>query len=277
MASKHNIEFSSTDYNEVLKDAEVDLVVITTRHNLHAPMVKQAIASGKNVFVEKPLAITQLDLNEIIEAQQKSNVNITVGFNRRFSPHIQQIKSKLPESAQKNMIATMNAGNIPSDVWVHDMQVGGGRIIGEACHYIDLLVYLSGSKVKSICMNSMGANPAENTDNVSILLKFENGDNGVVNYFANGNKAYSKERLEVYFDEKTFIMDNFRETRGFGVKGFTKLKTKLDKGHKAQFDLLSKRIKEGGAPLIPIDEIINVSKASISAIESMKQGAWVEV
>ena len=277
LASKHNIEFSSTDYNEVLKDAEVDLVVITTRHNLHAPMVKQAIASGKNVFVEKPLAITQLDLNEIIEAQQKSNVNITVGFNRRFSPHIQQIKSKLPESAQKNMIATMNAGNIPSDVWVHDMQVGGGRIIGEACHYIDLLVYLSGSKVKSICMNSMGANPAENTDNVSILLKFENGDNGVVNYFANGNKAYSKERLEVYFDEKTFIMDNFRETKGFGVKGFSKLKTKLDKGHKAQFDLLSKRIKEGGAPLIPIDEIINVSKASISAIESMKQGAWVEV
>ena len=97
-----------------------------------------------------------------------------------------------------NVIATMNAGFIPPNVWVHDMKVGGGRIIGEACHYIDLITYLTGSKVKSVCMNSMGVNPEENTDNATILLKYENGSTGVINYFANGSKAYSKERLEVF-------------------------------------------------------------------------------
>ncbi len=171
----------------------------------------------------------------------------------------------------------MNAGHIPENVWVHDMKVGGGRIIGEACHYIDLLVYLSGSLVKSVCMNAMGTHPSENTDNACILLRFENGDNAVVNYFSNGNKGYSKERLEVYFDEKTIIMDNFRETVAYGVKSFSSMKTKQDKGHKAQFDLLVESNKNGGGPLIPFDQIINVTKASLAAIESLKTGAWVNV
>jgi len=277
LATKHKIAYSSTDYEQVLKDEEVGLVIITTRHNLHAPMVMQAIGAGKDVFVEKPLAVTQDELDSILQLQKSSSANITVGFNRRFSPHIQQIKKLVPSSSPKNMIATMNAGFIPTDVWVHDMKVGGGRIIGEACHYIDLLVYLSDSKVKSICMNALGENPAENTDNASILLKFENGDNGVINYFANGSKSYSKERLEVFFDEQTIIMDNFRETKGYGTKGFSKLKTKLDKGHKAQFELLSQRAKEGGSPLIPFDDILNVSRAGISAIESLKQGRWIDL
>ena len=126
-------------------------------------------------------------------------------------------------------------------------------------------------------MNALGTNPTENTDNASILLKFENGDTGVVNYFANGNKAYSKERIEVFSQEKTIIMDNFRETKGYGTKGFSKLKTKLDKGHKAQFKQLVENSKEGGKALIPFEEIINVTKASFAAIESLKTGAWVNV
>ncbi|MEE9438568.1 MAG: bi-domain-containing oxidoreductase [Saprospiraceae bacterium] len=277
LASKHKIPYSSSDYNDLLTDNEVSLVVITTRHNLHAEMVIQALNNNKDVFVEKPLTISQDQLNTIIDLQKQKQRSVTVGFNRRFSPHIKKIKSLLPITSPKNMIATMNAGFIPSDVWIHDMKIGGGRIIGEACHYIDLLVYLSGSKVKSICMNAMGTNPAENTDNASILLKFENGDNGVVNYFSNGNKAYSKERLEVYFDEKILIMDNFRETKGYGIKGFSKMKTKLDKGHKSQFDMLSQITKNGGDPLIPFDEIINVTNASFAAIKSMKEGRWIEV
>ncbi len=277
LASKHNIPFSSSSIEDALNDKEVGLVAITTRHDLHASMTLKVLKSGKDVFVEKPLALNEADLQSIIDEKEKSGKVVTVGFNRRFSPHLQKIKSLCPISAPKNFIATMNAGLIPSNVWVQDMAVGGGRIIGEACHYIDLLVYLSGSKVKSIAMNSLGVNPSENTDNACILLKFENGDNGVINYFANGSKSYSKERLEVYFDEKTIIMDNFRETIGYGIKGFSKLKTKLDKGHKTQFEKLSHLAKNGGEPLIPFDEIVNVTRASFAAIESLKSNAWVEV
>jgi predicted dehydrogenase len=277
LASKYGVAFASTNYNDVLKDQEVSLVAITTRHNLHASMVIKALKAGKSVFVEKPLALNEDELNQILEAQNKSGKSITVGFNRRFSPHIQKIKSIVPESSKKNMIATMNAGFIPGNVWVHDLETGGGRIIGEACHYIDLLVYLSGSQVKAICMNSLGINPEENTDNASMLLKFNNGDNGVINYFSNGSKSYAKERVEVFFDEKVMIMDNFRITKGYGVKGFSKLKTRQNKGHNEQFAKLSKLAKKGGEPLIPMNQIVNVTRASFAAIESLKTGSWVEV
>ncbi len=277
LAKKHNIPYSASSYDHILHDDDVSMVAITTRHNLHASMVLNALHANKDVFVEKPLALNEIELNSIIDAQKKSKRNVLVGFNRRFSPHIQQIKEFLPSTSGKNFIATMNAGFIPKDVWVHDLEIGGGRIIGEACHYIDLLVYLSGSKVASICMNSLGLNPKKNTDNASILLKFENGDNGVINYFSNGNKGYSKERLEVYFDEKTIIMDNFRKTEAFGLKGFKTIKTKLDKGHKAQFKYLTELLKDGGSSIIPFEEIINVTKASFAAIESLEINSWVDV
>lgn len=278
LAKKHNISKSTTDYHEILNDSEVNTVLITTRHDAHAKMTLDALKAGKNVFVEKPLVLNLEDLKAIEEEYQKQNVTLTVGFNRRFSPHIQKIKSYLGNGESPiNVTATMNAGFIPANVWVHDMKVGGGRIIGEACHYIDLLVYLTGSKVKAVCMNAMGENPQENTDNASILLKFENGSNGVINYFANGSKSYAKERVEVYSQERVFIMDNFRKTEGFDVKGFSTVKTSIDKGHKNQFDLLIKAIENGGKSLIPFDEIINVTKASFACIESLKNNTWVEV
>ncbi|MFB9845315.1 bi-domain-containing oxidoreductase [Mucilaginibacter ginsenosidivorans] len=275
LAKKHNINKSTTDYREILADESVGLVMITTRHNQHASMVKQALAAGKHVFVEKPLALNNEELNEIITSYDGTK-SLTVGFNRRFSPHIQKIK-QLVGNTQMNIIATMNAGHIPPNVWVHDMNVGGGRIIGEACHFIDLITFLTGSKVKAVMMNSMGTDPHDNTDNATILLKYENGSTGVINYFANGSKEYSKERIEVYTQERTAIMDNYRVTQGYGFKGFSKLKTTLDKGHKEQFKLLAERVKSGGAPLIPFDEIINTTRASFAAIQSLKERAWVIV
>lgn len=276
LAQKFKFSHSSTDYKEMLQDEDVDTVLITTRHNLHASMVKASLAAGKHVFVEKPLALPSDDLNSIIQAQQEAGKTLTVGFNRRFSPHILKMKELLGSSPM-NVVATMNAGFIPANVWVHDLQVGGGRIIGEACHYMDLITYLTGSKIKAVCMNAMGENPAGNTDNASILLKYENGSTGVINYFSNGSKSYAKERVEVYSQERTLVMDNFRVTRGYGFKGFSKLKTKQDKGHKNQFHLLIKRIQSGGEALIPIEEIINTTKASFAAIESLKKGAWLNV
>ncbi|MFT5753326.1 MAG: putative dehydrogenase/threonine dehydrogenase-like Zn-dependent dehydrogenase [Flavobacterium sp.] len=276
MAQKHGFSHSTTNVDDVLKDDEVDLVLITTRHNLHASMTVKSLEAGKHVFVEKPLALNSDELDAVIAAQQSSGKTVMVGFNRRFSPHAEKMKSLLG-NAQMNVIATMNAGNIPANVWVHDMLVGGGRIIGEACHFIDLITYLTGSKVKAVCMNSMGINPEENTDNATILLKYENGSTGVINYFSNGSKSYSKERVEVYSQDRTLIMDNFRKTEGFGFKGFSKLKTKLDKGHKNQFHKLISQTKKGGQALIPFEEIVNTTKASFAAIESLKTNKWIQL
>jgi predicted dehydrogenase len=282
LAKKFSFSASTTDYRVILKDEEIDTVLITTRHNSHAKFVIEALKAGKHTFVEKPLALNLEQLNEIIEIYNSQlnshNSTLTVGFNRRLSPHIQAIKKAIGQNpGQLNIVATMNAGAIPSNVWVHDLQVGGGRIIGEACHYLDLCVYLAGSEIVSVCMNSMGENPQENTDNASILLKFKNGSNAVVNYFANGAKSYSKEKVEVYSQERVFVMDNFRSTKAFGAKGFKNLKTKIDKGHKAQFHEYIKRIKDGGEPLIPLNEIVNVTKASFAAIQSLKEKRWIEI
>ena len=126
-------------------------------------------------------------------------------------------------------------------------------------------------------MNAMGTNPDDSTDNASILLKYEDGSTGVINYFSNGSRAYSKERIEVHSHERTAIIDNFQKTTGYGFKGFSKLKTGLDKGHKNQFTQLINRIKEGGDPLIPFDEIVNTTKASFAAIESLKNNSWVKI
>ncbi len=277
LAKKYNFSFSTTDYKEIINDNDVDLVMITTRHDQHASMVIESLEKNKNVFVEKPLAINHFQLNEVIQAYSKSNKNtLTVGFNRRFSPHSLKVKSLL-DNSPINVIATMNAGAIPQNIWIHDMNVGGGRIIGEACHFIDLITFFTGSKVVSVCMNAMGINPNENTDTATILLKYENGSTGTINYFANGSKEYPKERIEVYSQDRTIVIDNFRATTAFGFKNFKKLKTSLDKGHKKQFELLINQVKTGGQPLIPINEIINTTQASFAAIDSLKNGAWIQI
>lgn len=277
LAKKVNAEYATSDYKEILNDSEIDLVLISTRHNSHAKITLDCLNAGKSVFVEKPLCLEQSELDEIINTyNSRKGLTLTVGFNRRFSPYAVKMKQLLGNNPM-NIIATMNAGFIPADVWVHDMLVGGGRIIGEGCHFIDLCSYLATSKVISVSMNSLGTHPAENTDNVSILLKYENGTNATINYFANGSKAYSKERIEVYSQERTLILDNWMELKGYGFKGFSKMSSRQDKGHNAQFALLTERVKNGGEPLIPFDSIINTTKASFACIESLKTKAWIDI
>lgn len=278
LAKKYKIKNSTTDNNIILEDKDVDLVMITTRHNSHAKLVIDSLSAGKNVFVEKPLALNEDELNQIINVYKISGKTLTVGFNRRFAPLAIQMKKALGAAdTPMNIIATMNAGFIPSKVWVHDMEIGGGRIIGEACHFIDLISYLAGSKVKSVCMNSMGIESKENTDNASILLKYENGTNAVINYFSNGSKSYSKERVEVFHQDRTLIMDNWRKLKGFGFKNFNSASSSQDKGHQNQFNLLINSVKNGGNQIIPFDEIINTTKASFAAIDSLKTGGWVNI
>ena len=241
-------------------------------------MALEAIEAGKSVFVEKPLAIREEDLEDIVAAYSQTGVSVSVGFNRRFAPLALKMKSLLgANETPVNITATMNAGAIPPDVWIHDMAVGGGRILGEACHFIDLCTYLTGSKVVSVCMNALGVNPQENTDNASILLKYANGSNAVINYFANGSKAYSKERVEVYSQERTLILDNWRILKGYGFKGFSKVRARQDKGHFMQFCKLIEQQQAGGPPIIPFEELVNTTKASFAAVQSLKTGQWVPV
>ena len=274
-ARKFGIENASTDHRQLLDDSDVNTVFIITGHHTHARFVCEALAAGKHVFVEKPLCIDEGDLIGISDAAQKHpNRLLMVGFNRRFSPHTLQIKQVLAgRSGPMTMNMTVNAGEIPSDVGIQDPLRGGGRIIGECCHFIDLLCCLVDSPVMSVSAMMVGEGPAVREDKMSILLAFEDGSVGTVNYFANGSKRYPKEMLQVYSDGRVISMENFRVTRGYGFKGFKKFKTaRQDKGHAAEIAAFVQRVKEGGEPLIPFDQLVKVTRASFAAVVAAKEG-----
>lgn len=278
-AAKFKIEFSTTNYKKVLEDEEVDLVIISTRHNLHAEQVVASLNQNKHVFVEKPLCLNQEELKTIIHAYSNaSGSQLVVGFNRRFSPHVRKIKSVLKNiNVPISFSATMNAGLVDESSWVHDPEIGGGRLLGEACHYIDLAIFLTESQVSAVCVNPIGTSPSINTDIASIFLKHQNGSISTINYFANGSTAYPKERLELHYNNRTIILDNFKTLRGYGEKQLKSTKTKLDKGHKLQFQELIKRTHLGGESLVPFSEIVNGTRASLAVLQSIKDGSWIKV
>ena len=278
LAKKYQAAYSSTTYDDVLKDQDTDALIITTRHNLHAEMVVKGLRARKHVFVEKPLVLFESELDEVLIAYKNSGTSLTVGFNRRFSPYIQKAKQLIGISPDPiNVVITVNAGFIPANHWVHDRAVGGGRIIGEGCHFIDLISFLTGSEVSEVISTALSDHPSESSDNVSILLKYKNGSSGVVNYFSNGHKAYSKERIEIFSQGKTLILDNFRKMKGFGFKGFSSMSSKQDKGHKEQFKRYVDFLKNGGEPIISLNELVNSTQATFAAVRSLKTGRWEKV
>ncbi len=277
-AKKHLIAYSTTDYQDILLDESVDAVLITTQHHAHAQQVIDCLKAGKHVFVEKPLAITNTELNEIIQVYQQTTPSISVGFNRRFSPFMIDAKQQLGNTSDSpiHVIATMNAGFVPAQHWLQDNALGGGRIIGEACHLIDLITYLADSVVEKVIMNALGTHPDSGTDNGSILLKYKNGTNGVINYFANGHKAYSKERIEIYAQGRTMIIDNFRKSKYYGFKK-SGLSMSQDKGHNNQFKLFLENLQKNGKPTIPFEQVVNTSRTAIAAVDSLKTGQWIKI
>ncbi len=283
LANKFGIAQSTTDYQRILDDPAIDLCVIATRHDSHARLTVEALRAGKHVFVEKPLAIYAHELTDVIDAQQASGWVVMVGFNRRFSAHAQKMKSLLGGSRSgevpMNVVATVNAGLIPAGSWVHDRSVGGGRLLGEACHFVDLITFLTGSRVASVCMNAMGANPTETSDSVSLLLRYENGATGVVNYFANGHEAYAKERVEVYSQGRTLVLDNFRKLTGYGFRGFSSLSGRQDKGHTEQIKRLIGQVRGDGPgePLILFADIVNTTQTLLAALHSLHINGWANV
>ena len=286
VAKKYGFEFATSDTDAVLADEEVDAVLVATGHSSHAALVCKGLAAGKHVFVEKPLAMNDEQLEQVIAAYQGkdgepligTNGTLMVGFNRRFSPHVAKVKELLGgRSEPLAVVFTANAGIIPPDVWVHDPEKGGGRIIGEACHYMDLLSFVAGSPIVAVSAMQMGDGPAVREDKMSIVLSFADGSVGTVNYFGNGHKGYPKERMEVYSEGRILHLDNFRLLRGWGFKGFRKLKTKMDKGHQAEFKAYAKQIASGGEPLIPFEQLVNVTRASFAAVQSANENQVIRI
>ena len=265
---------ASTDIEQALDDT-VDSVVIATQHNLHASQTVKALETGKHVFVEKPLALTHEEIDKIQASQKESKSMVMVGYNRRFSPHIQKIKSLLDaKPSPKTFIMTMNAGEIPKEHWTQDAEIGGGRIIGEACHYIDLMRFLAGSKIKSFNAVKMGKNDfVEVTEDKALIsLTFEDGSMGSIHYFANGGKSFPKERIEVFCDNAVLQLDNFRKLRGFGWKGFNKMNLwSQDKGQENCVDAFMESVREGRENPIPQDEIFEVARVSVEIAEILRK------
>ncbi len=279
LAKKHGIAYSSTAYEDALRDPGVRAVLITTQHNLHADMTVQALQAGKHVFVEKPLVITEDELTRVLAAYRQGSTSVVVGFNRRFSPFIRKAKALLgPAAGPMNIVITANAGAIPAGHWTQHLAVGGGRIIGEACHFIDLVAHLAGSPVTEVLASALGTHPALNSDNVTVVLKCADGSQGVVNYFANGHKSYPKERIEIYAQGRVLVVDNFRKLEAYGFKGgAAAMRGRQDKGHKAQFEAYLAFLRGGGPPPVPFEAVVNTTMATFAAVKAFGSGGKITV
>ncbi len=277
--SKNEFHMASTDTDAMLKSNEINTIAVVTQHNSHAHFVTQALTEGKNVFVEKPLAINIEQLEEVKKAynaqlEAGKNARLMVGFNRRFAPQIQKMKELLSAvSEPKSFIMTMNAGEIPADHWTQDIDAGGGRIIGEACHFVDLMRFLASSKIVSVQARRMGDTDsvAVTEDKAAIILGFEDGSFGTIHYYANGAASFPKERIEVFAAGKTLQLDNFRKLKGFGWKGFSKMNLwQQDKGQKACAKAFLGAVSEGKPAPISAEEIFEVAQVSIDIAEQLR-------
>ena len=270
VAQKYGFENATTDADVIWNDSELNTVFIATGHASHAALVMKGLQAGKHVFVEKPLAMNIDQVRQIVETSKAHpEQQVMVGFNRRFSPHVQKMKQLLAgRSEPLAMHFACNAGIIPPDVWVHDPESGGGRIIGEACHFMDLLAYIADSPIVSVASMQMGQGMAVKEDKMSIVLAFEDGSVGTVNYFGNGHKGYPKEKMEIYSEGRILCLDNFRRLQGWGFRNFRSIKTRLDKGHQSEFNEFIDGIAAGGKAMIPMKQLVNSTLASFAAMIS---------
>ena len=269
---KFGFQEVSTDSSACFADPDVDAVFITTPHNSHATMVNEALSAGKHVFVEKPLAMNLAELESVEETmQQHPDQLLMIGFNRRFSPHVVKLKEWLATSpGPKSIVLTINAGEIPADHWTQDLSVGGGRIIGEGCHFIDLARFFADSPIVTTTATPMCGGDGRLGDCVAIQLSFADGSIATVHYLANGSKDFPKERIEIFAGGSVFCCDNFRISKQIGGK--QKFKTSSqDKGHRAELKSFVNAIKNGGAWPIEASELIEVSRSTIEAANQVHQ------
>jgi len=273
-AERAGFDYASSDALGSISHSGVDVVAIATRHDSHASLTIDALNAGKHVFVEKPLALTREELARVMDAQERSQKHLTVGFNRRFSPLVTSLKKQLKKvNEPKVFVILVNAGSIPADHWTQDLSIGGGRILGEACHHIDLMRFLAGAEIDSVQCRRMGKNSAVaiTEDKAVITLGFKDGSFGTIHYLANGGTSFPKERIEVFAGGGTLQLDNFVKLRGFNWPGFKNQKLwKQDKGQKACIEAFMQAIKEGAELTIPIEELHEVASVTLDVVDQLR-------
>ncbi len=276
--SKFGFSEITSDSRGVIESPDINTVIIATRHDSHAKLVGEALKAGKQVFVEKPLAITREELTALCHTydecikQQASLPLVMVGFNRRFAPQIQKMKQLLAGIAEpKTFVMTVNAGHIPVEHWTQDRLVGGGRIIGEGCHFVDLLRFLADAPIVAVqAMMAKASSSVAREDKVTATLQFADGSIGTVHYFSNGHKSFPKERLEVFCGGKVLQLDNFRKLRGYGWSGFRKMDLwSQDKGNAACVAAFVDAIRRGECSPIPWNDLVEVTQVTSDIMDSL--------
>jgi predicted dehydrogenase len=280
---KHSFEFITTDSEEIFNNKEINTVFITTRHNTHAEYVIKALKTGKHVYIEKPLCLTIQELEEIAElftpsAERQAACVLMVGFNRRFSPLIKKMK-EVVNGMPLSIIYRINAGIIPRDSWIQDKEVGGGRIIGEVCHFIDTCLFLTDSLPSTVFANCVKKNDKSipDEDNVSILLTFESGSSAIINYTAYGNKQLPKESIELFANNIAMQMNNYRELSVYkGSKKERIANSNQDKGFVNEFEAFKQAIKTG-APAITFESLYKTTITTFKILESLRSNTVITV
>jgi len=269
VANKFGFDNCTGDADTLIGNDQINTVFIATPHNLHANYVIKALAANKNVFVEKPLCLTKEELEGIKEVESTSKGQVMVGFNRRFAPQIVALKDKMNDNLPKAINYRINAGKLPADHWTQDPKVGGGRIIGEACHFIDLCSFIAGSPITKVNANAL--KDANNLlDTVSISLGFENGSVANVSYFSNGNKKLNKEYLEVFCGEQVVVVDDFKSIEILSTAKKRSKKIPQDKGHQKEVELFLEAIQSGKQLPISFEECYLSTKSTFEVLDQIK-------
>jgi len=275
---KFGFKYATSSDEEILNDPNINTVAILTRHDAHAELVVKALNAGKHVFVEKPLAVNAEQLAQVTDVLTSARGLLTVGFNRRFAPLAQSLSAFISNRKEPlHAHYRVNAGYIPLNHWTHDEVLGGGRIIGEGCHFVDFLTFLVGAAPMRVSAYALPNGGKYREDNVSMTFTFPDGSIGVVDYLANGDKSFPKERVEVFCGGSIAILDDFVSL--VTVKDGKKKEERRaqDKGWRSEMEAFARTIREGGTPPIPYEQLLGVTKATFAAVESIRSGALVEV
>jgi len=283
-AEKFGFQYCTTDEMEILNDVRISTVLIATRHHLHARQAVAALNAGKHVFCEKPLCLSEDELADVVRSYTRATTTqrpfFMVGFNRRFEPMALRMKAFLSEVKEPlAMHYRVNAGYLPPDHWVHDPEQGGGRILGEVCHFVDFLMFLASSSPVEVQASSL-ANPGQYSgDNVVVSLRFANGSQGTIGYLANGDKSFSKERVEVFGGGAVAVLEDFRrlELVRRGKKQTMRARWRQDKGHRGECEALANAIRTGQAVPIPFDQIVGATLATLRIQDSLALGRSMSV